>query len=399
MNVDETAAPATIRDTPSPLAPLIARDAALPGMALLAEHARGRLGYLRYKPGTSLVATVRTAQGPAMAYVTSTQAAPKLAKLAAHAPAGSVLLDDRRARLLIALPVADRDLPGLRRRLGPDGGVGARTFAYKPQRRWVGLPAGAGPDADVLRCYRREDLAPSRSRWPEPAASAGAAGTGAGPDFRIPAIVRTSTRHSLLRTERVPGRGLDDLLAHDAGADVLDLVRAAGRALAGWHRLPAPPQAAATGSDPQAAAALLACLLPDQSARIADMAARLASSDEHRAGRGAPASTDPVWCHGDFSTDQILVEPSGSLWLMDWDRSGAGTRATDLAGAEAAGLTPAAREALLEGYGSAADLPADLDRVRARTLFSRAADPFRRAEPDWPALVTARLDTVQELLP
>jgi hypothetical protein len=395
-------------------------DPDLPGAALLAGLPDLAPHYLRYKPGTSLVAMLDTALGPAMAYATSPQAAPKLAKLAAHAPAGSILLHDSRARLLVALPVADRDLPGLRRRIGP----GARTFAYKPQRRWVGLPADAGPDSPVWRCYRRGDLERIRHRWPSDAragdsptrhaatgarksvASAAGAGTTA---FRVPEIVRASPRHDVLRIARVDGTGLDELLAAGDGADVgpaalnptaaLDLVRRTGRALALWHRRPLPSLPADPGSDPDAAATLLARLLPDRAPQIQGLATRLREAEARLQGSSAGRSPDLVWCHGDFSTDQVLVGTDGALWLMDWDRSGAGPRATDLASAEAAGLPPAARTALLEGYTSAADLPADLDLARARALFSRAADPFRRADPDWPALVTTRLDAVQELLP
>jgi hypothetical protein len=391
-------------------------DPDLPGAALLAGLPDLAPHYLRYKPGTSLVAMLDTALGPAMAYATSPQAAPKLAKLAAHAPAGSILLHDSRARLLVALPVADRDLPGLRRRIGP----GPRTFAYKPQRRWVGLPADAGPDSPVWRCYRRGDVERIRHRWPSDAGVGDSptrhAATGAGTTgtFRVPEIVRASPRHDVLRIARVDGTGLDELLAADADVDPaaspnpapssdptapLDLVRRAGRALALWHRRPLPSLPADPGSDPDAAATLLARLLPDRAPRIQELATRLREAEARLQGSSAGRSPDLVWCHGDFSTDQVLVGTDGALWLMDWDRSGAGPRATDLASAEAAGLPPAARTALLEGYTSAADLPADLDLARARALFSRAADPFRRADPDWPTLVTTRLDAVQELLP
>jgi aminoglycoside phosphotransferase len=393
----------------SALAPLARLDPALPGIAVLAGLPGLRPTYLRYKPGTSLVAMVETSSGPAMACVTSPQAAPKSDKLAAHAPAGSVLLHDPRARLLLALPVADRDLPGLRRRVGP----GARTFAYKPQRRWVGLPSGAADEDPVWRCYRRGDVERTRPRWPDvpgPGGTArqpgaaqgpGAARGGDGAMFRIPAVVRTSSRHDILRTARVDGTGLDTLLTQRP--DDLEVVRRTGRALALWHRLPLPAHTAVPGSDPGAAAMLLSHLLPDHRPRIQELAARLRATEtarQARADRRAQADPGPdlVWSHGDFSTDQVLVDPEGALWLMDWDRSGAAPRGTDLASAEAAGLSPAARTALLEGYGSAADLPADLDLARARALFSRAADPFRRADPDWPARLATRLDTVQELL-
>jgi hypothetical protein len=357
-------------------------DDALPGAAALfsdqrltsgVEAAPGPMSvrYLRYKPGVSLTACVDTSSGVAMAYAVAADVAPKLEKVVHRAPRHAVLWHDPQRRWALVRPVADRDLPGIARRAGER----ATTLSYKPQRRWVGK---VDDHADrVLRCYRKEDIAAIRLRWPDPS-------LGAGTELTVPEVLDSCTRRATLTTSLVAGEALEP-----GGDGRLDILERAGRSLALWHRLPAPSHPSVSGVG-LAVGRLLRTLLPAQSDRLDDLEARLRSlpSTEQHA----------VWCHGDFSADQLLVDADERICLIDWDRSGAGPRSADLASADAAGLAPAAFEALLTGYTSAADLPEDLTTARALATYSRAAEPFRRAEPQWKQQIAERLHHVEELL-
>ncbi|WP_152352537.1 aminoglycoside phosphotransferase family protein [Brachybacterium subflavum] len=380
---------------------LIARERDLPALGLLLDPgalaARGmRVRYLRLKPGTSVVAGLETPVGPAFALATSPRAAVKLEKAAVRAPEGSVLHHDRALRLLIARPRADRRLPGLRslaRRASHS--PAALTLAYKPQRRWVGRRQGAEGAAvgPVLRLYRRGDLAGLGARWPRAEAD--------GPlPLRVPRILAEHPRRGLLATEVLLGTRLDLL---EDGSARCEALREAGRGIARWHRLPVPARAASPLPDPRDLAAQITALLPEEGERAAEIAARLAAAlpaDGRGGGQGgssAQGAGAAVWCHGDFSADQLLVGPDG-LALLDWDRSGAGPRSRDLATADAAGLSASAWEALLTGYDEISPVPADLGTARAHARLARAAEPLRTGDPAWPRALRAALAETEALL-
>jgi hypothetical protein len=376
---------------------LIDRDRSLPGMArLLGDH---RIGYLRYKPGTSLTVGLQRDGRLAFGYAADERAAVKLDKLVARAPAGTILEHDRQRRFVLALPAADRDLPGLRQ---PTIRA-SHGWAYKPQRRWVGpaMPDGAGRHGDrVVRCYRPNDLRHTIGRWPRPTEQI---------DVRIPRLLGHRERAGTLIIERLPGTRLDRL----SGEAAVQGWIATGRALARWHRMPGPGgpivdrrralQCRALLPDTMEVAGLLAVLLPGSAARLRQLAARLVTVLD-----GASSG----WCHGDFAADQVLIDPDDHRpALLDWDRSGIGPIAYDLASAEAAGteahdtgwnssrigLCPDHWRALLSGYAEIGEVPSDLDRFRALAWFNRAVDPFRRADPDWIDAVLARVQRAEEL--
>jgi aminoglycoside phosphotransferase (APT) family kinase protein len=112
----------------------------------------------------------------------------------------------------------------------------------------------------------------------------------------------------------------------------------------------------------------------------------------------APAGNPKVLCHGDFSTDQVVVDSHGEPGLIDWDRAGVGDPATDLAGVEAAGLVGAQLTDLLEGYRRLRPVPDHLDWHLAQARLMRAADPFRSGAPAWPDLVAANVAMVEQTL-
>ncbi|MFC0674733.1 phosphotransferase family protein [Brachybacterium hainanense] len=377
--------------TPEDLALLQALDPALPGIALLADAETVLdIGYLRWKPGTSLVAGVLTPLGPGFLLCAAPPARAKVDKLVSRAPEGGVLRHDPGRRAVLARPAADRDLPGLRRLPGE----ATQVLAYKPQRRWVGRVAepGSSPAGPVLRLYRKGLLPGTAARWPGPEDA----------PFRIPRVLDLDARRSCMATEHLSGRPLLDA-AVDA-AERREAMRALGEALARWHARPAPARAATGRTGIVAAHRQLLRLLPDEHRRLARLAARLEHLERSRTDEGRV-----VWCHGDLSADQVLLgnERAPGIALLDWDRSGAGSPARDLAEADAAGLDDGGdgpglpeplRAALLEGYERRAPLPRGLSAARARACFVRAAEPFRRALPGWPALMRARLDRTETLL-
>ena len=347
--------------------------------------------YLRYKRGISLTVGLQTSYGPAFGYAVSREARPKLDKLINSAPPGTILAADRERMIMIALPAADRDLPGVRRAWVHR----PHTLSYKPQRRWVGIDDR--PDTNrVLRCYRPADARDNLARWPNSVAIDG---------IRTPGVIDHDRRRGVIAIERLDGVPLTRSMGDPRRREAL---AAAGRGLARWHRFaPAAPTRAALGV-PTDIAEQLITLLPDQSRRIRRLADALIGPD-HEADLG--------WCHGDFSLDQLLITEDQQVAILDWDRSGYGSRAVDLANADAAGwpeLEPGAagparypastglsqvgwRE-LLDGYAELRQPPNDLDRYRARARFVRAAEPFRRALPDWPIALTANLDRAEELI-
>ncbi|MCK0113552.1 phosphotransferase [Ornithinimicrobium sp. F0845] len=202
---------------------------------------------------------------------------------------------------------------------------------------------------------------------------------------------------------------------------------AAGSALARLHRSairtgPVPDPVGALVRQAEDLAGLDGAAATRMQAQTSALAARIAS------GRWA---TGPI--HGDFSADQVLVGRAGedTVRLTDFDRAGRGPLMADLGsfaaaellagGGEWAGLQalPLTRE-LLAGYREtqdpdaadpgtdAADPGADAGATGAtddglftwvaRSLLSRALEPFRAAEPDWVDGIHRRMDQVQQVL-
>lgn len=130
------------------------------------------------------------------------------------------------------------------------------------------------------------------------------------------------------------------------------------------------------------------------------------------------ADTDRGLIHGDFSADQVLLDGTEQIALIDFDRAGVGAFAADLgswAATEwdndvAQPSTGAARigelallTALLRGY-RAADGPGatDEETIRvwaARSMFLTVTDPLRAGASQWHDAVAARLDQVEVMLP
>ena len=114
-------------------------------------------------------------------------------------------------------------------------------------------------------------------------------------------------------------------------------------------------------------------MLPEVGARVSGLVDRLAAA--------APAVDREHPVHGDFSTDQVVVDPAGRIAITDWDRAGWADPAVDLGSLRAAGLDPAAYDEVLAGYSSLLTPPATVDWYLARARLLRLPEPLRRVGP------------------
>ncbi|WP_069115332.1 phosphotransferase [Jiangella alba] len=373
---------------------LAGRDPDVPGLAVLLDpdaltawlgsrwDARDRpppdavtVRYLRYKPGTALVAAVELswpgATRAGFVKAVAPGAAPKLAKLR------GATVDD--VRLLAYGDAADdRRLPGLAR-LGP----GLRTLRYKPERRWVGV---AG---DRVVKVHRPPLPPSVVSDHQAVRAAG---------LPVPELLAARLRHGLVVYRWVDGEPLDRSPGGPDGA----ARRETGALLRRLHDCAVVPARTRPPHRLELAGAVraVAAVLPEAAAPAVATA---------RAITGALAGADRpvVPVHGDFSADQVIAGPDG-LAVIDLDRFCADDPAADLAGWAAAEIVAgragpddgAARVLgeLLDGYRPAPALLDRLDPLTAAALLRRAAEPFRTRQADWPRQVAEHVRRAHRLV-
>lgn len=383
---------------------IVRRDPDLPGLATVLDAAAvaALLGHpvrpvhLRYKPGTSCMATFATtggAGGPGGAQrIAGAQGIAGAGDIAGTrdigGPGGMVTLRAltrarfaREARkphgagsvrllpdlaVIVMLPGADRRVTALR--VGVDLSD-AQPLRFKPERRMV------------LRGADRMIKAMTPATWDRAVGGARFGARQGGPE-----VLSVDPAHHLLATRWLPGTS--------AEAAPADMHRRIGAALARLHGAPdrlAPHVPAA----PPAALADLSVLAPD----LAPLADRLARA-LILALRDGPA----VPCHGDFSADQVMIAPDGALSIVDWDEAGQADPARDLASylarLEHDALTGRAMDgrdaAFLAGYGP---VPATLPAHRAAALAGLATEGFRQRRPDWPDLARRLLERALALCP
>lgn len=365
---------------------------------------------MRYKPGVSLVMSVDVlpatapdgdpSSKPCLVRCYAASAGDKLRKTLEVMPTASLLAHDERALLLVSTAAGDRDLPLLRLLAEPDGlrvvvervlperpqlaSACLRTLRHNPERRWVGLLETGGVPALLLRGYSRKDV--------RPRAHAYAAMAGGQP--RTPSVLGSSRSLGVVAVEWVPGRVLN-------GSTVESEWLAGGAAIAELHGREGLPLKRLSSRHDAAkvreAADLLARVLPaaaDVNGLARDVYRRLRRLDRDRT---------PV--HGDFSADQVVMTPGGGTAVIDLDHVRLGDPAADLGCAVADRMIRAEEDgdvgsgrahaaALVEGYASARRPPTS-PAVATHALAFRirkAIEPFRECRPDWPELVTARLE-------
>lgn len=383
-------------------AAIVARDAALPGLrlALDAEALSAALGlpsmtplYLRYKPGTSCVASLAPEDGRGMAAVavmayTSVRYAEVRRRSEWRDGPNPAIFHD--AACLALVPLArERALKGARRIVDPERGDAflrelagddaadyPRLLRYKAGRRLV-LSTGGGARRTLVKAYTKHDFAAAQE-----GARIGAALDG------VP-ILGVSARRQCLAWRWLEGTPLDvetRRIAESAGW------QAAGRALARVHRSPMRPTAtlgrAEEAAELAAVTTALTALAPDLARMAAPVVARAAES------LARTAFTETL-IHGDFSADQVLIDKEGHATIIDWDRAAKGDPARDvgvfLAWLDAQMLDGALAisgpaEAFVDGYagaGGPAQAPATSVQ-HARALLALVTEGFRQRRPDWP---------------
>lgn len=388
---------------------LVGRDPDVPGLALALDDAAllgwldprwrrepglaaARVTYLRYKPGTAIIAGLEltTNGGTVLAAAARFVAADGTAKIdqaARHAGGGSpfpAVLDHE--TLGVVVPArADRRLPGLRRLLRADRQGPVTVLRYKPERRLV---ARVG-ERRLVKAHR-----PDRGRA---AGRAHAALLAAGAP--VAPLLGTDRHRGLVTTRWVDG------LPADHGALDLATVGACGKAVGRLHRSAVDGLRPATGpvDDLAAAAAAVAAVVPDR----AGPAQRLALDLTRR----LPPPVTPGPVHGDFSADQVVFTPKGKAVLLDVDSARLGDPADDIGSFAAAavvdrGLAPDDLAAivgpLLEGVaraGGPGSRPIG-DRLGphvAAAVLRRAAEPFRTRHPSWSDEVRRLLRVAHEV--
>lgn len=400
---------------------LTTRDPGLPGLRVLLDDAavadllRPVVGsvqvydtYLRYKPHTSatLGFRLRISSGHdvwCVARCYGQHAQPKLDKDLARAPHDHVLAVQRDLGVLITTMAADRDLPGIRRALDPEG-----------LRRALSRPSGVVPSVQPLRynpgrrlviAYDDATHQPLVVRVTPP----GRVPTGydrfAAAGLNTPRPVWRHSRLGLLAVEWVPGQTLHSALAADGHR--IDVLADTGEMLADLHRgqvvgLPAAPRE--TWAPAQEAARHIATLLPDTAETSSAVLDALQASSP---------STRHTPLHGDFSADQVVIGRNHSPRLIDLDAVQYGDPVVDLANARAswwhdetvgvlpAGFAEKATAAVLEGYARRADPPDQglLDMHTAAHVLRRAVEPFRRRLTDWPDHTRTLLQAAYGVLP
>lgn len=337
---------------------LIARDPALPGLALVLDPdaVAARLGgraeplHLRYKPGRSCVATFDTSGGIRMLRAVTARRFAKLARRG-HWPEGAELWPED--AVAVMRPEHDRSI------VSPTA-TGAELLRFKPERRVVWRTEGGTMKALTPDAFPRAQ---------------------AGADFGAKVLLADPDR-ALLETGWVEGTPADR--AHDPATH-----HAIGARLAELHRTPStlPPL---PPLEVPPALTDLAELLPDLAQRIAQASDRLTLAL-------AMVPRDDATCHGDFSADQAIV--GDSVRFIDWDRAGKGEPARDI-GTYLARLEREGRDdlapAFLQGYGA---LPDGVAACHAAALAALATEPFRLREPDWHDRTLALLDRIEALIP
>ncbi len=354
---------------------LAGRDRELKGLALLLDPtalgalvgAPARIRHVRYKPGTSLLASFDTTHGSFWAGVwqdgDKAESARRRSSAVSALPgiAHSAVGPARSDRVLAAsITRAEHADPALR---------DASVVRHNPGRRLVLRTR----DEYVKTAPGRADAALQHARRLQ---SAG-----------IPTV--EARRVCGDHTWASAAWGSGDLASHPSDAHAA----AAGAALARVHAHPSTAPVEDT-TDARAAAAVRAVrtVLP----ALADRAHALSL---HR-----PIAGRHALVHGDFSADQVLVDGRDEVRLIDLDRMGTGAPARDLASfaveehARTGGM--ALTETLFAAYRSIGGTVSEGEWRSWMPLCSleRAIEPFRHCEQDWPALVESRLRQAEEAL-
>lgn len=395
-------------------ADIVERDTALSGLRLALDTGALmrqlslpplRAVYLRYKPGTSCVASLIPDDGGLGAVAVMAYPARRYEEVRArrnwHEKPQPVRFLD--AENLAVVPLArDRGLKGMRRIADPERGPAflsdllqkgdpgpVRLLRYKAGRRAVLRVGGFAPA--LIKSYAEADFA------------AALEGARIGAELGAPWLAGLSERRHCIAWPWQKGQSL---CPEAAGTGPPEAWQATGQALARIHHAPMRPKRHVRRADEVAeilaSSAMLGWLRPDQAPRIAGLVARVRARLEE-------SQFTPTLIHGDFSADQILFGPQ-EITVVDWDRASVGDPARDI-GSFLARLDVQAIDGCLgaaehrravadftEGYGDGrANSPAILAQ-HARALLALLPEGFRQRRPDWPERAKRIIARIEELL-
>ena len=411
---------------------LIERDRALPGLRTLFDadafagavrphlaHARldaARLLYLRYKPGTSCLASYQldTSAGRVDAYAIAylygenQKLRKDVSEAQPSAPGPGALVfpdlyvavhffpNDVRLDALRELATDDARRALLRKLLPthPTLWDAAITrLAYKPHRRYVGLLTVDDRPQAVMKFYVRGGYE---------AAYRNARAIEATSHLRVPRRMGRSLRHNIAVYRWIDGVPLGNVAQMSPAA-----LQRFGMAVREIHRQEAPqlPLIDFGGevSRLMSVAAASGGVLPN----LDDRAQRAAQTLIDR----FPEPTAITTIHGDLHAKQVLMMRK-KVALLDLDEAARSSPLSDLGnfighlwrnaiqiGASDEAVHDAA-EAVLRGYDVSRfpDAPRELAWHTAASLLRLTPHPFRIRERDWPAITEAMLARVERIL-
>lgn len=278
---------------------------------------------------------------------------------------------------------------------GPAGSVALHTRAYRPSRRAVVEVAVGGVDAPRATVLYLKVLAGKR------AAEVAAVHRTLDGLLPVPRVIGVASRQGIVAFEALRGDTLRTVLETGGDRDLppVDAVVGLSQAIAASGlRTARDPRAFA---DPTRHVAILTTLVPDQAARIAQVAAAVAGLD-------GPA----VPVHGDLHDGQILVADGNVVGLLDLDGAGMGLLAEDAGSLIARLELFAARRALPAAVATRAGDYAGAVReayahlvgaqaVRLATAgawLALATGPHRAQDPGWDEATRGRIARAEAAL-
>lgn len=343
--------------------------------------------YVRYKPSSQLVAGIRAtdstgcprwiqalAYGPGAGDGVVDKLRKSTEKAAQRNELGDGVVVDESAAIVLSTDVCDRKLPGIRRSLfrhSSPGSIPESVLAYKPGRRWVWKTPSPQPRFVKVHRPRVSLVTAERHQvWQR-----------AG--LPVPTLRRLATRSGVVELSWEPGRAVSEFSDRSGWAEAgRQLVRAQATAT---HSVPVHMAPFDRRSYLRTSVQAITHVAPHFARKASALATRL---------EGRLPSRSCCLCHGDFSSDQVLVQPDGTVTFVDLDRSSLDHPMADIASwaaAEAVAGHPTQDSAsmmaapLVEGYteaGGSIDTAA-VEVLAATALLGRVVEPLRRGHPDW----------------
>ena len=319
---------------------------------------RVEIVHLRIKPGHNVLVAWRDVDTREYGWTEATTDADKFANASRRAErVGHPLTVHAEGEVMVfsGVVAADRKLARPLRDLPAQGW---QVLRYNPQRRLVAVTS----DGLVVRVHATsaEHLGKISTRWQ---------------GYGVPAISMFGHGHVAVS----PWWGIADLAARPSVAGT----RAAGSTVAKLHAagqtegLPEVPVCVSTS------VAAITESAPGFAARVEKLGQRL-SVLLPELSRREPATE----LHGDLSPDQVLVDESGQIRLIDFDRAGAGPASRDLGSFRAACRRirrSQQAEEFLRGYREAGGVvdPVHVAVWEAYAHLSSALNALRHGEEDW----------------